>query len=91
MGSATKNSLCALYQSINQSNFYGTNIPGKARLSAMTAELVFNSKIEETVPYVGLERLLGKRSLLVTFVESEQGNQYYAACVVCILLLYMVK
>ena len=37
-------------QSINQSNFYGANIPGEARLSGATAESVFNSKIEETVP-----------------------------------------
>ena len=35
---------------INQSNFYTTNIPGEARLSGTTAESVFNSKIEETVP-----------------------------------------
>ena len=35
---------------INQSNFYSANIPGKARLSGATAESVFNSKIEETVP-----------------------------------------
>ena len=37
-------------QSINQSNFYSANIPGEARLSGATAESVFNSKIEETVP-----------------------------------------
>ena len=37
-------------QSINQSNFYSANIPGKARLSGTTAKSVFNSKIEETVP-----------------------------------------
>ena len=36
--------------SINQSNFYSANIPGKARLSGVTAKSVFNSKIEETVP-----------------------------------------
>ena len=36
-------------QSINQSNFYCANIPGEARLSGATAELVFNSKMEETV------------------------------------------
>ena len=36
--------------SINQSNFYSANIPGEARLSGTTAESVFNSKIEETVP-----------------------------------------
>ena len=35
-------------QSINQSNFYSANIPGKARLSGATAKSVFNSKIEET-------------------------------------------
>ena len=35
---------------INQSNFYSANIPGKARLSGVTAESVFNSKIAETVP-----------------------------------------
>ena len=35
---------------INQSNLYTTNIPGKARLSGVTAKSVFNSKIEETVP-----------------------------------------
>ena len=38
------------YQSINQSNFYSANILGEARLSGATAESVFNSKIEETVP-----------------------------------------
>ena len=37
-------------QSINQSTFYGANIPSKARLSGATAKSVFNSKIEETVP-----------------------------------------
>ena len=37
-------------QSINQSNFYRANIPGEASLSGATAELAFNSKIEETVP-----------------------------------------
>ena len=37
-------------QSINQSNFYRANIPGKAKLSGATATSVFNSKIEETVP-----------------------------------------
>ena len=37
-------------ESINQSNFYSTNIPGKARFSGATAKSVFNSKIEETVP-----------------------------------------
>ena len=36
--------------SINQLNFYIANIPGEARLSGVTAESVFNSKIEETVP-----------------------------------------
>ena len=30
------------YQSINQSNFYSTNIPSKARLSGATAKSVFN-------------------------------------------------
>ena len=39
----------SINQSINQLNFYSTNIPGEARLSDTTAELVFNSKIEETV------------------------------------------
>ena len=37
-------------KSINQSNFCSTNIPGKARLSGATAQSVFDSKIEETVP-----------------------------------------
>ena len=37
-------------QSINQSNFYSANNPGKAKLSDTTPESVFNSKIEETVP-----------------------------------------
>ena len=37
-------------QSINQSNFYSANIPGKAKLSGVTAKSVFNSKTEETVP-----------------------------------------
>ena len=36
---------------INQSNFYSANIPGTARLSGATAESVFNSKIDETVPW----------------------------------------
>ena len=35
---------------VNQSNFYGANIPGEAKLSGATAKSVFNSKIEETVP-----------------------------------------
>ena len=38
------------YQSINQLKFYSANIPSEARLSGATAESVFNSKIEETVP-----------------------------------------
>ena len=37
--------------SINQSNFYSANIPSEARLSGMTAKSVFNSKIDETVPW----------------------------------------
>ena len=37
-------------QSINQSNFYSTNIPGEARLSGTTAKSVFNSKIDQAVP-----------------------------------------
>ena len=45
---ATGSELC--FQSINQSNFYSANIPGKARLSGATAKSVFNSEIEETVP-----------------------------------------
>ena len=37
--------------SINQSiNFYCANIPGEARLSGVTVESVFNSKIEVAVP-----------------------------------------
>ena len=36
---------------INQSNFYSANIPGKASLSRATAKSVFNTKIEETVPW----------------------------------------
>ena len=39
------------YQSINQSNFYSANILSEARLSGTTAKSVFNSKIEETVPW----------------------------------------
>ena len=35
--------------SINQSNFYSTTIPGKARLSVATAKVVFNSKLHEAV------------------------------------------
>ena len=35
---------------INQSNFYGANTPGEARLSGETAEMVLNSKINEAVP-----------------------------------------
>ena len=41
----------SINQSINQSNFYSTNTPGKARLSGATAESVFNSKIDEKVPW----------------------------------------
>ena len=37
-------------QSINQSNFHSTNIPGIARLSGATSKSVFNSKIDEAVP-----------------------------------------
>ena len=36
---------------IYQSNFYSANISSEARLSAATAESVFNSKIKETVPH----------------------------------------
>ena len=36
-------------QLINQSNFYSANISGKARLSVLTAESMFNSKIEQIV------------------------------------------
>ena len=36
---------------INQSNSYSANIPGEARLSGVTAESVFNSKICEKVPW----------------------------------------
>ena len=43
-------SMCLPNQSINQSNFSSVNIPGKARLSGVTAKSVFNCKIEETVP-----------------------------------------
>ena len=39
------------YSFVSQSNFYSANIPGKARLSGATAKSVFNSKIEETVPW----------------------------------------
>ena len=39
-----------IFKSISQSNFYGANIPGKAKLSGATAESVFNSKIKETIP-----------------------------------------
>ena len=35
---------------INQSNFYGANIPGRARLSGVTTKSVFKSKIDEAVP-----------------------------------------
>ena len=56
-----------LYEkSNNQSNFYSANIPGKARLSGMTAESVFNSKIDETVPWyqrvVGCAGICGKKA-----------------------------
>ena len=37
-------------QSINQLNFHSANIPGEARLSGVTAESVFNSKIDGAVP-----------------------------------------
>ena len=43
--------MCTSTIPINQSKFYSANIPGEARLSGATAESVFNSKIEETVPY----------------------------------------
>ena len=43
--------LDTINQSINQSNFYSANIPSEARLSGTTAKSVFNSNIEETVPY----------------------------------------
>ena len=36
---------------INQSNFNGASIPIEARLSGTTAESVFNSEIDETVPW----------------------------------------
>ena len=39
----------SIKQSINQSNFNSVQIPGKARLSGVTAESVFNSKNEEPV------------------------------------------
>ena len=39
------------HQSVSQSNFYSTNIPGKARLSGTTDKSVFNSRIDETVPW----------------------------------------
>ena len=38
------------YCPINQSNLFTTNIPGKARLSSVTAKSLFNSKINEAVP-----------------------------------------
>ena len=37
------------FPSIDESNFYSTNIPGEARLSGTTAESVFNSKRDETI------------------------------------------
>ena len=43
-------SALSINQSINQSNFYNTNIPSAARLSGAAAKSVFNSKIEKTVP-----------------------------------------
>ena len=43
-------SLC-INHSINQSDVYRANIPDEARLSGMTAESVFNSKIDETVAW----------------------------------------
>ena len=38
-------------QAYNQPKFYSTNILGEAKLSGATAELVFNCKIDETVPW----------------------------------------
>ena len=38
-----------LLQLINLSNFYGASIPIKARLSGVTTESMFHSKIDETV------------------------------------------
>ena len=37
-------------QSINQPNFYSTNIPGTARYRGATSKSVHNSKIDEAVP-----------------------------------------
>ena len=37
-------------QSINQSNFYSTNIPGVARLSSATARFMFKWEVVEVVP-----------------------------------------
>ena len=42
--------LYQINQSINQSNVYITIMPGEARLSGVTDESEFNSKIDETVP-----------------------------------------
>ena len=43
-----RNTVGVINQSINQSNFYNANIPGKARLSDATAKSVFNSKVTST-------------------------------------------
>ena len=39
-----------LNQSINQSNFYSTNIPGIARLSGATARSAFKYEVVEAIP-----------------------------------------
>ena len=36
--------------SINQLNFYSSNVPSMARLSGTTAESVFDSKLNKAVP-----------------------------------------
>ena len=55
---------CVAYQSINQSNFYSTNIPSEARLSGATVNLVFDCKIE-AVPWhqqaIGILLSMGQR------------------------------
>ena len=42
--------ILSINQSINQSNFYSTNMPGVAMLSGATARSVFKCEVIEVVP-----------------------------------------
>ena len=78
-----------MYQSINQSNFYNVNIPGKAWFSGVSTKLMFNSKINEAVPdhqctigcagvyggNVKSKRCVLKRFLKVALEAAEKDRQ----------------